>query len=288
MVDVINTTVNAVMISALYALVAIGFTLIFGVGGVLNLAHGANITIGAFTAYYVTSALGFGIWVGAAAALVVAGLFSAVLYAGLIRWVQDEPIMVMILTLVASIAIEQYFLVTQGSQPKAIASLLPGQLSVGGVTVQLNMVLAFVLSWLLIGALFVAIRYTRTGKAILATSMSTKGAALVGIESERMYLYTWLLAGVLAGVAGVFFGSFRTASWAMGRGPLILSFSIVVLGGIGSIRGSVVGAYLIGFLEVFTVSYVDSSLSGLASLVVLVGVLLVKPEGLFGRELAEA
>lgn len=196
--------------------------------------------------------------------------------------------MVMILTLVASIAIEQYFLVTQGSQPKAIGSLLPGQLSVGGVTVQLNMVLAFVLSWLLIGALFVAIRYTQTGKAILATSMSTKGAALVGIESERMYLYTWLLAGVLAGVAGVFFGSFRTASWAMGRGPLILSFSIVVLGGIGSIRGSVVGAYLIGFLEVFTVSYVDSSLSGLASLVVLVGVLLVKPEGLFGRELAEA
>lgn len=288
MVDVINTTVNAVMISALYALVAIGFTLIFGVGGVLNLAHGANITIGAFTTYYVTSALGFGIWVGAAAALVVAGLFSAVLYTGLIRWVQDEPIMVMILTLVASIAVEQYFLVTQGSQPKAIASLLPGQLSVGSVTVQLNMVLAFALSWLLIGALFAAIQFTRTGKAILATSMSTKGAALVGIESERMYLYTWLLAGVLAGVAGVFLGSFRTASWAMGREPLILSFSIVVLGGIGSIRGSVVGAYLIGFLEVFTVSYVDSSLSGLASLVVLVGVLLVKPEGLFGRELAEA
>ena len=288
MVDILNTTVNAVMISALYALVAIGFTLIFGVGGVLNLAHGANITVGAFTAYYVTTALGFGIWTGAFAALIVAGLFSAVMYSGMIRWVQDEPIMVMILTLVASVAVEQFFLVTEGSQPKAIASLLPGQISVGGITVQRNLALAFVVSWLLIGALFVAIRYTQTGKAILATSMSTKGAALVGIESDRMYLYTWLLAGMLAGVAGVFLGSFRTASWTMGREPLILSFSIVVLGGIGSIRGSVVGAYLIGFLEVFTVSYVDSSLSGLASLVVLVSVLLVKPEGLFGRELTEA
>lgn len=288
MVDVLNTVINAVMISALYALVAIGFTLIFGVGGVLNLAHGATLTIGAFTAYYVTSALGAGIWLGAVAALVVAGLFSVVLYLGMIRWVQDEPILVMILTLVTSIAIEQFFLVVVGTQPKAIPSLLPGQLTVAGITVQTNQALTFVLSWVLIGALIVAVNYTQTGKAILATSMSTKGAALVGIESDRMYLYTWLLAGALAGIAGVFLASVRTASWTMGRGPLILSFSIVVIGGIGSIRGSVIGAYLIGFLEVFMVSYVDSSLSGLASLVVLVLVLLIKPEGLFGRELAEA
>ncbi|MFC7165163.1 branched-chain amino acid ABC transporter permease [Halospeciosus flavus] len=134
--------------------------------------------------------------------------------------------------------------------------------------------------------MFAGVNYTRTGKAILATSMSTKGAALVGVESERMYLYTWVIAGALAGLAGVFLGSIQTASWAMGRAPLVLSFSIVVLGGIGSIRGSLIGAYVIGFLEVFTVSYIDSSLSGLASLVVLVAILLVKPEGLFGRELA--
>ncbi|WP_435180075.1 branched-chain amino acid ABC transporter permease [Halorussus sp. AFM4] len=288
MVDVVSTAINAVTISALYALVAIGFTLIFGVGGVLNLAHGAILTVGAFTAYYATSALGLGIWVGAAAALAVGGLFAAALYLGMIRWVQDEPILVMILTLVTSIAVEQFFVVTVGTQAKAVPSLLPGQLSFAGLSVQTNQALTFVLSWLLIGGLIVAVNYTQTGKAILATSMSAKGAALVGIESDRMYLYTWLLAGALAGVAGVFLASYRTASYTMGRGPLILSFSIVVLGGIGSIRGSVLGAYLIGFLEVFTVSYVDSSLSGLASLVVLVVVLLVRPEGLFGRELAEA
>ncbi len=276
------------MISALYALVATGFTLIFGVGGVLNLAHGATLTVGAFAAYYTTTALGLNIWIGTVAALVVAGLFSAVLYLGLIRWVQDEPIMVMILSLVTAISIEQFFIVVEGTQPKAIPSLIPGQLAFAGISVQANQFLAFLLSWVLIGGLIVATNYTQTGKAILATSMSTKGAALVGIESNRMYLYTWVLAGALAGVAGVFLGSFTTASWAMGRQPLVLSFSIVVLGGIGSIRGSVVGAYLIGFLEVFTVSYVDSSMSGLASLVVLVVVLLVRPEGLFGRELTEA
>jgi len=288
MVELLTTIINAVMISALYALVATGFTLIFGVGGVLNLAHGATLTVGAFAAYYTTTALGLNIWVGTVAALLVAGLFSAVLYLGLIRWVQDEPIMVMILSLVTAISIEQFFIVVEGTQPKAIPSLIPGQLAFAGVSVQANQFLAFLLSWVLIGGLIVATNHTQTGKAILATSMSTKGAALVGIESDRMYLYTWVLAGALAGIAGVFLGSFTTASWAMGRQPLVLSFSIVVLGGIGSIRGSVVGAYLIGFLEVFTVTYVDSSMSGLASLVVLVVVLLVRPEGLFGRELTEA
>lgn len=286
MAGLLNTVVNAGLISALYALVAIGFTLIFGVGGVLNLSHGATITVGAFTAYFVTSVLGAGVWVATLAALVVPAVFAAALYLGMIRYVQDDPVTVMILTLVVTIVVEEVVKLLVGTQARAIPSLLGGQLAVAG-GVQLNRVLAFVLSWVVIGALFAGVNYSRTGKAILATSMSARGASIVGIETDRIYLYTWAIAGALAGLAGVFLASIQTAGWAMGREPLVLSFSIVVLGGIGSIRGSLLGAYVIGFLEVFTVSYVDSSLSGLASLVVLAVILLVKPEGLFGRELAE-
>ncbi|QDX40967.1 branched-chain amino acid ABC transporter permease [Salarchaeum sp. JOR-1] len=282
----IDVVANAVMMSALYALVAIGFTLIFGVGGVLNLAHGATVTIGAFSAYYASEVFGFSIWVGALAAILVPGLFSAALYKGMIQRVEDDPITVMILTLVTAIAVEEIIKQGFGTQPAVISSLLTGQVSIAG-GIQANSLLVFALSWVIIGLLFFAINYTKTGKAILATSMSTKGASLVGIESDRMYLYTWVLAGAFAGLAGLFLGSIQTASWSMGRAPLVLSFSIVVLGGIGSIRGSVIGAYIIGFLETFTMSYVDSSLSGLASLVVLVLILLAKPEGLFGREFTE-
>lgn len=285
MAELLTTVLNATMLSALYALVAIGFTLIFGVGGVLNLSHGATLTVGAFTAFFVTGALGVNIWIATLVAMLVAAGFAAVLYLGMVRFVEDDPITVMILTLVTSIVIEELVKIFVGTQPRAIPSLLDGQLAIAG-GIQTNRLLAFALSWAIIGLLFAGVNYTRTGKAILATSMSTKGAALVGVESERMYLYTWVIAGALAGLAGVFLGSIQTASWAMGRSPLVLSFSIVVLGGIGSIRGSLIGAYVIGFLEVFTVSYIDSSLSGLASLVVLVAILLVKPEGLFGRELA--
>ena len=281
-----DVVANAVMMSALYALVAIGFTLIFGVGGVLNLAHGATVTIGAFSAYYVSEVFGYSIWIGALAALLVPALFSAALYRGVIRRVEDDPITVMILTLVTAIAIEEIIKTAFGTQPAVISSLWTGQVAIAG-GIQANNLLVFGLSWVIIGLLFFAINYTKTGKVILATSMSTKGASLVGIESDRMYLYTWVLAGAFAGLAGLFLGSIQTASWSMGRSPLVLSFSIVVLGGIGSIRGSVIGAYIIGFLETFTMSYVDSSLSGLASLVVLVLILLAKPEGLFGREFTE-
>jgi len=294
MVDAANLIVNSAVISALYALVAIGFTLIFGVGGVLNLAHGASITVGAFGAYYATTLLGGagGLGIGVPvlavlAAILAAATFSALLYLLMIDRVEDDPIMVLILTLVTSVALEQLILTVFGAQPKVLPSLLDGQVAFVGTQIGTNRVGMFVLSWLLIGGLFAVINFTDTGKAVLATSMSEKGAALVGIDSNNINLLIWVFAGAFAGLAGYFLGSFQGASWAMGRNPLVLSFSIVVLGGVGSIRGSVVGAYLIGFLEVLTVSLIDASLAGLSSLLVLVVVLLVKPEGLFGRELIE-
>ncbi|WP_257299118.1 branched-chain amino acid ABC transporter permease [Haloarchaeobius sp. FL176] len=287
MVDVATLAVNSVIISALYALVAIGFTLIFGVGGVLNLSHGATITLGAFAAYYASGGIvEAGVGGAVLAAIVVPALFSAAVYKGLIERIQDQPVMVMILTLVVAIAVEQVFLVAEGTQPKSIPSLLDGTVALGGSKFQTNLLVVFALSWVIIAGLFYTINNTETGKAILATSMTTKGAALVGIESDRVNLYTWVVAGGLAGVAGLFLGSFQTANFAMGRGPLMLSFAIVVIGGIGSVKGSLVGAYVIGTAEVVT-GAINTRLTGLVPLLLLILVLLVKPEGLFGRELAE-
>ena len=286
MVNATTLAVNVILLGALYSLVAIGFTLIFGVGGVLNLAHGASITLGAYAAYYVAQA-GFTIWVGAAAALLVPAVFSYALYRGMIRRVSEHPIIVLILTLVVAIVIEQVFLVTAGAQPLAIPPLIGGQTTLLGRDVGNNRIAAVLLSWLVLGGLFYFVTRTRQGKAILAISMSRKGAAVVGVETDRVYAYTWIIAGLLAGLAGLFLASFLTANPLMGRNPLLLAFSIVVVGGLGSIRGSVVGAYLIALLDQATVSLISTRLSGLAALVVLVVVLLVRPEGLFGRELAE-
>ena len=273
------------VLGALYSLIAIGFTLIFGVGGVLNLAHGALLTVGAYAAVATVSVTD-SILIGAVAAVVVPAVVSVALYVGMIRSVRHNPITVLILTLVVAIVIEQVLVLSFGSQELVVRNLVAGEFAVlGGLS--RHLALMFVVSWVLIGALFYFVNETRTGRAILATSMSDRGAALVGIDAERIYVYTWLLAGGLAGVAGLFLAEFSVADPQMGRTPLLLSFAIVVVGGLGSIRGSVVGAYLISFLDQLMVSFVSRRLAGVSALVVLVVVLLVKPEGLFGRELVE-
>lgn len=286
MVSAITIATNVLMLGALYSLVAIGFTLIFGVGGVLNLSHGAIITVGAYSAYAVDAATG-SIVLGAIAAAVVGGAFSLALYKGLISKVRHNPVTVLILTLVVAIVVEQLALVVFGGEELLVSQLLGGSITVLGDSIQANRILVFVLSWVFIGGLFYFVDRTRTGKAILATSMSDKGAALAGIDSERVYTYTWVIAGALAGLAGLFLASFQTANPLMGRNPLLLSFSIVVLGGLGSIRGSVIGAYLISFLDQMTITFLSERLAGVSALVVLVLVLLVRPKGLFGRELVE-
>ncbi|WP_254810985.1 branched-chain amino acid ABC transporter permease [Natronosalvus amylolyticus] len=283
MVDVVTIAVNAVLLSALYALVAIGFTMIFGIAEVLNVAHGANITIGGFSAYFVWSVLDLSIWIGAIAALIIPGIFSLIVYKYLIKPIEDDPTMVVILTLAVLLVVEYAFRTFVGDTARAIPSLLPGQTEIAGLTLQNNRVFVFLLSWALIIGLILFINRTWTGQAIEAVGMNRRGAALAGIDQHRITLYTWFIAGMLAGIAGLFFGSFQSVSWEMGLDPLLLSFTIVILGGIGSIKGSVVGAYIIGTLETLTVTLIDARLAGAASLIVLFFVLIAMPQGLYGR-----
>ncbi|ARS90532.1 branched-chain amino acid ABC transporter permease [Natrarchaeobaculum aegyptiacum] len=284
MVDFVGIASNTLILGSLYALIAIGFTLIFGVAGQANLAHGATITIGAFTAWFVAS-LGLGVWVGLAAALVTGALFHLVLYQVFIRHI-DDPINVLILTLLAWFVVEYGFRAAVGTEPRSVPSLFAGYTpEIAGFSILYNNLLIVVLSWVFIVALFLFINRTKTGQAIIATSMNEKGAALVGVKTDRITLFTWVLAGLLAGCAGVLYATSRSATYSMGETPLILAFAIVILGGIGSIQGSVIAAYVVGFLEVFTVSAVSPRLSGMTALLLIVLVLLFKPTGLYGREL---
>jgi len=292
MVDIIQPIIAATFLSALYAIIAIGFTLIFGVGGILNFAHGAFITVGAFGAFLVTNSSGLlelPIWAGLLVGTLAGAGIAALTYVGVIRWVRTRPVTVLILTFVIG-----FFLIY------AIRILSVQLLGVNdplnipvepviGSSDTMNNVFIFATSWLFIGLLIFFVNYTRTGQAIIAVSQSDKGAALVGINAERINLITWTVAGAFAGYAGVLLaGAFGNGSWLMSiqpPAPLILSFAIVILGGLGSIKGSVVGAYIIGFVETFTVN-IEPQLAGISSLALLLLFLLVKPEGLFGREAA--
>lgn len=286
MVDVAGILASWLLVSALYALVAIGFTMIFGVGGVLNLAHGGILTVGAFATYGVTF-YGGHIAIGIVVGTLVAGLFAGVLYLVLARDFMDEPLVILILTLVVAVIVEEVIATFVGTQSRLIRQLVPGTTEILGVSMQLNRLTMFTVSWIAIGGVFVFVNHTDMGRAVLATSMSERGAAIVGIDADRVQLITWIVAGALAGLGGVFLGMEYLANYDMGRNPLVLSFAIVVLGGLGSIKGSVIAAYLIGFVETLTVYLISPRLTGIAAFLILIIVLLTKPEGLFGREFVE-
>jgi branched-chain amino acid transport system permease protein len=290
MVSLVNVLINAISISSLYAIVALGFTLIFGVGGVLNFSHGALITIGAEASYIISNGTNLGLHpaLGIVGGMLTAALVAGALYLGVVRFVEDEPVTLLILTFIIGFFIQHAMRVfVTGTSNFSVNQVTPGSTSIGGVQIFNINITIFVLATVLVALTGVFVSQTKTGKAILAVSMSDKGAAIVGIDSRKINLITWLLAGAFAGIAGVLLTMKNTGTWSMGTQPLILAFSIVILGGLGSIKGSVVGAYVIGFTETITTQYIDSSLQGFSALVLLIVFLLIKPEGLFGREAAE-
>jgi branched-chain amino acid transport system permease protein len=292
MANLLNVIINATTISALYALVAIGFTLIFGVGGVLNFAHGALITVGAFGTY-IASNQGLPVVgvvhpaVGMLFGTAIAAALGGLMYKGAIQYIEDQPVTLSILTFVFGFALAHAFRIFVSSGTVTVGQVISGRTNILGQDTQNISLVIFVLSWAIIISVFYFVNETKTGQAILATSMTKKGAALVGVKSKQVNLYVWVMAAAFAGLAGTLLVMKQGGSWNMGTSPLILAFSIVILGGLGSIRGSVVGAYVIGFMETFTTSFISTKLTGLASLVLLIAFLLAKPEGLFGREAAE-
>ena len=283
MVAVEQIIANALMLSALYALVAIGFTMIFGIADILNVAHGAAIIIGGFAALYTVRFLGLGIWIGGLFAVAAAAIFSVLVYKVFVKPIRHNEIIVIITTLVILLIVEYFFRYLEGTEANVIPRLVTGTTDIGTLTVQNNRILLFVFAWTAIIGLFIFINQTWMGKSIEALSMSSRGSRLVGVDEERATIITFAIAGALAGLAGLFFGMAQGVTWDMGLEPLLIAFAIVIIGGMGSIKGSVVGAHLVGVLETLTVTMIDSRLTGVVALSVMLVIILIKPHGLYGR-----
>lgn len=286
--------VTGAMIGSVYALIAIGFTLIYGVRGVLNLSHGALLMLGAYGYLFANQLLGNLMAAGTITNLIslliavaVGGIASLALYKGLVQYIEEDVVTTFLATVLVALIVQQLMVVQFSLAPRSLAPLMSGGIEVAGTRIKWQQILGFALSWFALGLLYVFVEKTRTGRAILATSMTEKGAKLTGVDVNYVNAVTWFVAGAFAGFSGVFIGSLQSTSPVMWIEALGLAFIIVTIGGVGSIKGSIVAAYLIGFLQTLTVMLGGSSLRGLFSLLLLIVIILVKPEGLFGREFIE-
>lgn len=279
----------AILKSALYALVALGFTLLFGVGGVLNLAHGALLMVSAYLAYTTLALTGLPLPLAFLLGAGATALLAMGLYRCVVCRVQGSPVLTLIVTLALALIFQQGIALFYGVSAYSLPPLIPGVSTIFDIRVENVRLVAFAVSWLVIGAFWLFIERTRFGKAIRATAMTRVGAALVGIDTERVYTLVWAISGVLAGVAGIFFtypGGMDPRMWI---DPLVIAFAIVILGGLGSLGGSLVASYLVGFVETFSFYAPQVAIPlgaawvGVPSLVLTIAILIVRPQGLFGR-----
>ncbi len=287
----IQILIDGFVVSALYGLGAIGFTLIFGVTGVLNLAHGGIMVVAALIGWYAANHFGLDPY-SAAALGTLAGLISAyATYFVVIRPIQrsrtipadEEEIFILTATLLWGVMIQDGLAYLFTDNPVTMRPLLPGVVHILGDRTPVNEIMIGILCWVVIGLLWFMVYRTRFGKPLLAASENPRALGLLGFELSRIYLFSWTIYGILAGVAGVLLASFLGVSSA-GAGNLTASaFSIVVLGGLGSVWGSLIAAYVVGYLETITAYVISPELRPIPALIVLVLVVYLRPQGILGR-----
>lgn len=269
--------------SAVYAMLALGFTLIFGVARVVNLAHGTFYAIGVYVAYTLVVVLGLPLLFGAVAAVLAAALIGTGTDRMLIHPVRQSVLAVLIVTVVFALFTEQVLYAFYGYSSRNIPSFTTRTLTVLGVTVAGQRAVAFAVAVIAIAAVWVVVYRTRFGSAVLAVAADREAAVYLGIDVDSVSRTVMALSAALAAAAGVLVAPVLVVSPGMWVVPLIKSFAIVILGGLGSIPGSLLASVLLGYSETAVSRFASSAFSEMVPLVVILVTLLLRPSGLLGR-----
>ncbi len=284
--------VNAISLGAVYALFALGFTLVFGVLNVVNLAHGALFMVGAYAALQLVLLLNVPLFLALLFAMLVTAcggwLLDKLIFSPL-RARRAPHLAPMIATLGLAItfnsAVQGFFGAENLRFP---AETLPAMaLNFGPIHItQLEIQIIF-LAFALMAVLLWALQRTRVGWALRGLAESPKAAALLGVNVEGYFRATAVVASCLGGVAGVLTALYSNALFpSMGQPMLHKGIAVVILGGMGDIRGALVGGFFLGFAEVFSVAYIGSTMRDAVAFGLLFAILLLRPQGLFGQAAA--
>jgi branched-chain amino acid transport system permease protein len=276
---------NGVLIGCAYALIAMGLTMIFGVMNIANFAHGEFYMLGGFLAFYLVSLMGLNYFAALPAAVALVVAVAVVLQHAIFRRLRDAPTMTTTLvTIGLSILLEHVALLLWGPQPQSIPTPFPQKpLSFGGIYTTPLYVFSMAVTAGLIVLGHLVIRRTRVGKAMRATFQNKEASALVGIRIDRIYMVTFVFGAALAAAAGAVLGGFIPVEPTMGGVVTLKAFVVVILGGMGSFFGAIVGGLLLGLAEALGAGYMSTGWKDAIGFFAVILVLLFRPEGLFKR-----
>ena len=281
--------INALSQGAFYALFAAGLTLIFGVLDILNMAHGAVFMWGAMLSWYLMSALGVNFGFALLITIVFCGLMGLLLEHTAFRPLRGRssghlpPLVSSLALSIVLVHVAEKIFGTRVVRYPDDTVPFAQSVEVGGAQLSLLHVVLLVVALVLMGALWYMVARTRLGRSIRALQENPKVARLMGVDVDRTIAWMFVIASVLAGIAGAFLGvAYNSASPYMGHWVDLKGFAVIILGGMGSIPGALLGGMLIAFAEIGTVAYLSSDYRDAAVFVVLMGMLLLKPSGLLG------
>lgn len=276
---------------AVYALLALGFTLIYGVAEVVNMAHGAIFMLGAymFFTFGPRGLFQLNPYLALIFAAIVVGIIGSIIYAIFINPIAEDVVAVLVVTVGVAMMLQQAVTIIWGVGHVDIFPFVKGSFEILGVTVTESKVLSFAVSLILFFSLWAFMIKSKVGGAMRAVAQDREVAMLVGINTRRLHMLVMAISSSLAAIAGILIAT-STSQMAdpfMWLYPLVMSFAIVILGGLGSIKGTFIAALIVGYAETAVITFIPqgSYLRGAVALSIMVAVLLLRPKGLFGKRI---
>ena len=278
---------NGLVLGSIYALAALGFTLIFGAARVVNFAYGELLMLGAFATLVVLQVSDLGFFPSLAIAMLIMAAFSVLLYLLFVRRaLRRTELEVLLVTTGLLYILHQGAILIWGTDPQQLDMGIDGVLILGDVVITVQRLVVVGAMLVLVAALYVTLYRLRIGKALRAVAQNRYGAEAIGLNVDRIVSFAFAVSGALARAAGGLLGSLYAVDTSMGELPLLKSFVIVIFGGLGSVPGAIVGGLLIGLVETFAGAYISFAFKDVFTFLIMVAMLLVWPRGLFGGRLA--
>ncbi|OGP89259.1 MAG: hypothetical protein A2156_07155 [Deltaproteobacteria bacterium RBG_16_48_10] len=278
--------VNGVTQGGIYALIALGFTIIFGTLRLVTFAHGEVFMAGAFLGYTVMRYLHGSLWLGILAAILCSGLLGIIIERIGFHFLRRAPHQSsLLITIGFSILLINLAQLIWGPETQSISSLKYGDFQIFGIYISYAQVIVLAVTFVLMGIIRILIYKTKTGRTIRATAQDFEAAYAMGVNIDLVFMLTFALGSLLGGIAGMLVGFYYNAFYpTMGTLPGLKAFSACILGGLTSLGGAVAAGFILGIVENLSVAYISSSYRDVFSFGILILVLIVRPKGLFGRE----
>lgn len=271
---------------SMYALMGIGLSLIFGIMGIVNFAHGELFMIGTYVMYLVAAVLGLPFVAGILFAAVVLFFVGMLIERGLVEplrrragrdWILDS----FVLTIGLMVVLQNLALIAFGSRRRGVTTLIDGSFEIGGINITYERLAIFLVALFVVLCLFAFVKFTDLGKAIRATAQNAEAAQTLGIDVGRIYTIAFGIGAALAGIAGALLISIFPAFPTVGYQPVLKSFAVVILGGLGNIPGAIAAGYLLGVIEAYGIFFLSAGWQSVLTPLLIVLVLILRPQGLF-------